>query len=150
VFDRFLFRRRSATMGVNVMQTSIHRVMLALLFGALAAGCEKPVSYSKDIQPILVANCLRCHDGKGEGSVASGLNLQTYDSLMKGTKFGSVVLPGSAVSSTFYRVITHEVDPKIRMPPHNKESLAKGRGEMLSDGQIKDIELWIDQGAKNN
>ena len=132
------------------MQTSIYRILLAALLASLLAGCEKPVSFEKDIRPIMVASCLQCHDGKGEGSVASGFSLQTYDSLMKGTKFGSVVLPGSAVSSTFYRVITHEVDPKIRMPPHNKESLAKGRGEMLSDGQIKDIELWIDQGAKNN
>jgi len=132
------------------MQTSFHRFLLAALLAVFVAGCEKPVSYEKDIRPILVANCLQCHDGKGEGSTASGLSLQTYDSLMKGTKFGPVVLPGSAVSSTFYRVVTHEVDPKIRMPPHNKESLAKGRGEMLSDEQIKDIELWIDQGAKNN
>ncbi|MGD2172780.1 MAG: hypothetical protein PVI79_14395 [Gammaproteobacteria bacterium] len=131
------------------MQTSI-RILIAALLATIAAGCEKPVSYKKDIRPILQANCLRCHDGKGEGSTASGLNLQTYDSLMKGTKFGPVVVPGSAVSSTFYRVVTDSVDPKIRMPPHNEESLARGRGEPLTEGQIKDIELWIDQGAKNN
>ena len=132
------------------MLTSIHRILIVLLLAAILAGCEKPVSYRRDIQPVLVANCLACHNGKGEGSLASGLNLETYDSLMKGTKFGSVVVPGSALSSTFYRVLTHEVDPKIRMPPHEKESLAKGRGEMLTDEQIKDVELWIDQGAKNN
>ncbi len=132
------------------MQTSINRLLLTAFLAVIIAGCEKPVSYAKDIRPILVANCLQCHDGKGEGSTASGLNLQTYASLMQGTRIGPVVVPGSSVSSTFYRVITHEVDPKIRMPPHNKESLAKGRGEMLTDGQIKNIQLWIDQGAKNN
>ena len=132
------------------MQTSIHRVMLALLFGALAAGCEKPVSYSKDIRPLLIANCLQCHDGKGEGSTASGLSLQTYDSLMKGTRFGPVVVPGSALSSNLYRVLTDQVDKKIQMPPHSEVSLAQGRGEPLSEAQIRSIELWIDQGAKNN
>jgi hypothetical protein len=142
--------RYAATMEVNVMQTSIHRILIAVLLATIAAGCEKPVSYKRDIRPILIANCLQCHDGKGEGSTASGLSLQTYDSLMKGTKFGPVVEPGSAVSSTFYRVLTDGVDPKIRMPPQGEESLAQGRGEPLSDGQIKNIELWIDQGAKNN
>ena len=132
------------------MQTSIHRILIALLLATMLAGCEKPVSYKRDIQPVLIANCLACHDGKGEGSLASGLNLKTYDSLMKGTKFGSVVVPGSAVSSTLYRVLTDDVDPKIRMPPRGKESLAQGRGEPLSEEQIRDIELWIDQGAGNN
>lgn len=132
------------------MKISSYRFLIAVFLAAIAAGCDRPVSYKKDIRPVLVANCLQCHDGTGEGSTASGLNLQTYESLMKGTKFGPVVVPGSAVSSTFYRVVTDSVDPKIRMPPHNKESLAQGRGEKLTDGQIKDIELWIDQGARNN
>ena len=132
------------------MQTSIYRILLAALLASLLAGCEKPVSFEKDIRPIMVASCLQCHDGKGEGSTASGLSLQTYESLMKGTKFGPVVVPGSAVSSTFYRVLTDQVDPKIHMPPIGELSLAQGRGEPLSDLQIKNVELWIDQGAKNN
>ena len=132
------------------MQTSIYRFLIALFLVTIVAGCEKPVSYKKDIRPVLIANCLQCHDGKGEGTTASGLDLKTYDSLMKGTKFGQIVVPGSAVSSTFYRVLTDDVDPKIRMPPQSEESLAQGRGEPLSEGQITDIELWIDQGARNN
>jgi len=137
-------------MEVNVMQTSLHRILIAAFLATIVAGCEKPVSFKRDIQPILITNCLQCHDGKGEGSVASGLNLQTYDSLMKGTKIGPVVVPGSAVSSTLYRVLTDEVDPKIHMPPQDEASLAKGRGEPLTAEQIKDFELWIDRGAKNN
>ena len=39
---------------------------------------------------------------------------------------------------------------KIQMPPQHTESLAQGRGESLNDVQIKNIESWIDQGAKNN
>ena len=132
------------------MQTSIYRLLFAALLVTMVAGCEKPVSYKKDIRPILIANCLQCHDGKGEGSTASGLSLQSYDSLMQGTKFGPVVVPGSAVSSTFYRVLTDQVDPKIHMPPIGEVSLAEGRGEPLSDVQISNIELWIDQGARNN
>ena len=132
------------------MQTSIYRILFAAFIASFLAGCEKPVSYEKDIRPMLVASCLQCHDGKGEGSTASGLSLQSYESLMKGTQYGPVIVRGSAVSSTFYRVLTDQVDPKIHMPPLGEVSLAEGRGEPLNAGQIKNVELWIDQGAKNN
>jgi len=132
------------------MQNPSNLVLIAALISVSLAGCEKPVSYRKDIQPILKNHCLQCHDGKGEGSLASGFSVLTYDSLMKGTKFGPVVEPGSAVSSTLYRILTDQVDPKIQMPPQHDESLAEGRGKPLNDLQVRDIELWIDQGAKNN
>ena len=132
------------------MQTSIHGILITAVASMIITGCEKPVSYKRDIRPILVANCMKCHNGKGEGSIASGFNVQTYDSLMKGTKFGPVVVPGSAASSTLYLIVTDKVDPKIQMPPQHNESLAQEREEPLDEVQIKNIELWIDQGAKNN
>ena len=132
------------------MQQQIHIVIAVSLFSVLLSGCEKPVSFEKDIQPILKQNCLQCHDGKGEGSTASGFSVQSYDSVMKGTKFGPVVVPGSAVASTLYRIVTRDVDPSIQMPPQHEESLAEGRGRPLNDSEIRNIELWIDQGAKNN
>jgi hypothetical protein len=116
----------------------------------LSASCSLPVSFNKDIKPILVANCLKCHDGSGEGSSTSGFSVLTYDSVMKGTKYGPVVVPGSAISSTLYRLIAHKVDPRIQMPPHHDEGLAKGREDALTPRQIEKIEMWIDQGAKNN
>ncbi len=132
------------------MQTRIHGILITAVASIIIAGCEKPVSYKRDIRPILIAKCIKCHDGKGEGSIASGFSVQTYDSLMKGTKFGPVVVPGSAVASTLYRIVTDKVDPKIQMPPQHEESLAQGREEPLHEVQIKNMELWIDQGAKNN
>jgi len=36
------------------------------------------------------------------------------------------------------------------MPPHHGQSLAKGKTEPLTEGEIDAIKLWIDQGAKNN
>jgi hypothetical protein len=113
-------------------------------------GCSQQVSFNKDVKPILTASCLQCHDGSGEGSTASGFNVQSYDSLMKGTKFGPVVVAGDSVSSTLYRLIGHKADPKIQMPPHHDVTLAEGRGEPLSDAQVDTIKMWIDQGAKNN
>lgn len=132
------------------MQTRTYSILITAVVSLLIAGCEKPVSFKSDIKPLLNVNCLQCHDGKAEGSTASGLSVQTYDSLMKGTKIGPVVIPGSAVSSTLFLVVSQNVDPKIQMPPHHEQSLAQGRGKPLTADQVKKIEQWIDQGAKNN
>ena len=132
------------------MQFCNCRILLITTVSLIIVSCGLPVSFNKDIQPILAANCLECHDGSGEGSSASGFNVQTYDSVMSGTKFGAVIIPGSSESSTLYRMVAHKVDPKIQMPPHHDKSLASGRQEPLTSRQIELIQKWIDQGAKNN
>ena len=113
-------------------------------------GCEKNVSYSADIQPILDNYCLSCHTLAGEGVAASGFAVDDYTAVMRGTKFGAVVVPGSSMSSSLYLVVASKTDPKIHMPPHHDDSLAKGRGFVLSEDSIDTIAKWIDQGAEDN
>lgn len=132
------------------MRTRILNIVIITAIPVFGAGCSKPVSFNSDVMPILASSCLMCHDSGGEGAEKSGFGMQDYDSLMKGTKFGPVVIPGDSASSTLYRVVGHEVDPKIQMPPHHDVSLAKGKGDPLTKGQIEIIKMWIDQGAKNN
>ena len=114
------------------------------------SGCERQVSFSADVKPILDNYCVSCHSGAGEGEAASGFAVDNYDSVMQGTKFGKVVVAGSPMSSSLYLVVTEKVDPKIHMPPHHDESLAEGRGFALSRTHIETIGTWIEQGAKNN
>jgi hypothetical protein len=132
------------------MQLSTHKFLYVLAIAVFSAGCSQEVSFKNDVNPILQANCLSCHDGKGEGAVASGFNVQSYDDLMKGTKFGKVVEPGDSLSSSLYRLIDHQADPKIQMPPHHDQTVASGKMSSLSGVQINTIKTWIDQGAKNN
>lgn len=122
-----------------------------IMASILTTSCGQPqVSFSKDVKPILDASCLDCHDGKGEGSEKSDFLVTDYNNIMKGTQFGPVVTPGDSVSSTLYRVISHQTDPKIQMPPHHKVALAEGRTEPLQHDDIQVIKNWIDQGANNN
>lgn len=127
--------------------------MLNIIIVAIPAfiiGCSNQVSFKDDVKPILTSKCLSCHDGTGEGSTKSGFNVQDYTTLMKGTKNGPVIVPGSSASSTLYRLIDHKADPKIQMPPHHDVALAEGKAEPLKDAQISIIKQWIEQGAKNN
>ncbi|MDH3352190.1 MAG: hypothetical protein OEM51_11645, partial [Gammaproteobacteria bacterium] len=92
----------------------VYRVcVVALCFGLF--GCERPVSYANDIQPLLTESCGNCHFRTGEGSIASGFSVSGYDDVMKGTSQGPVVIPGSSESSNLYRVIAGKVAPEIRM-----------------------------------
>jgi len=132
------------------MRFNVLAIALSIATVVIVSGCSKAVSYSKDVKPVITDSCLECHDGKGEGSEESGLILNTYDDLMRGTKFGQVVVPGDSESSTLYRLIAHKADPKIHMPPHTKDTLASKIKTPLSDKQIEIVKTWIDQGAKNN
>lgn len=117
---------------------------------AFLTGCERQVSFSQDVQPILAANCAGCHSGYAEGETSTGLNVTDYASLMHGTRLGEVVVPGSAASSTLYLVVSGESAPEIQMPPHHEESLAQGRGAPLDKSEVQLIRDWIDQGARDN
>ena len=95
------------------------------------------VSFSKDINPILTANCANtsCHAGNNpEGN----LNLESskaYASLLKkGSGYVDTIHPKSSV---LYSSLTSITNP---MPP-------KGA---LSACDLKRIEIWMKQGAKNN
>lgn len=122
-----------------------HAVLLTLSAVAIATlqtGCgdSRVLTYEADIKPILEANCATCHGPAGEGYEASGQRLDSYEGLMKGTKFGPVVVPGSSFSSTLYRLVAGKVDPSIQMP--------HGESKELPDAQVEIIAKWIDQGAQ--
>ena len=125
---------------------SKHAVLLtlsALTLVALQTGCgdkSNSLTYQADVKPILDANCVSCHTAGNPGYEKSGLRLDSYDALMKGTQYGPVIVPGSSVSSTLYRLVSGQADPSIRMP-HGKAA--------LSDDDVSTIAAWIDQGAKN-
>jgi hypothetical protein len=120
-------------------------ISLALL--GILTGCGEPqepvMSFASDIQPILENNCLKCHISGGQGEQASGLNMTSYEALMKGTRFGPIIEPGSSISSTLVRMIEGHTDKSIQMP-HGKDS------KPLDPADIAKIKKWIDQGAKNN
>ena len=136
---------KDETMTANIV---FRLCSVALCFGLI--GCERQISFSADVQPILTESCLSCHNRAGEGSVTSGYNVATYEDVLEGTSLGTVVIPGSSESSNLYRVIAMKTAKEIRMPPHHDVSLAEGRGVPLSEKQINTIKVWIDQGAKNN
>src|SRR5262245_56451581 len=93
---------------------------------------QQPVSFSRDIQPILQANCWRCH---GEQHV-SGLDLRSRDGALKGGDNGPAIVPGKADDSRLYRRIAALEKPAMPF-----------EGAPLTPEQVSSIKAWIDQGA---
>ena len=96
-------------------------------------------SFAEDVVPILKGYCVSCHQPGGEGYSASGLDLTSYDGLMKGTKFGPMVIPGHPDDSNIIVLIDGKA--KVRMPFGHKA---------LPSCLRDNIYGWIFQGAKNN
>jgi len=118
------------------------RIAMVVLTGT-AVSCNKDTdaSFAKDVHPILQRGCQPCHQPGGEGLVKSGFSIESYESIMRGTRFGPVIEPGSSVSSTLVRLLEQKADPSISMPRDE---------HALSPDKIALIRNWIDQGAKNN
>ncbi len=121
----------------------IARALLLLSPLAVIGGCgEQTASYRADMKPFIDKYCIRCHGEGGEGSEASGLRLDDYESLMQGTKHGPVVVPKDSFSSVLVMLVEGRADPSLRMP-HDE-------GDKPTKAEVKMLKAWIDQGAKNN
>src|SRR5436305_2047291 len=96
---------------------------------------KEPISYEKDVEPILVDKCIRCHGGlMKEGK----LDMNSYDSLIKGGKSGKAVVPGRPGDSLIIKYSGRTSMPY--MPPPKKE-------KPLSPEQLAILTLWVEQGA---
>lgn len=123
-------------------KSALRVALLVLGLGVVSTGVAAGVnraSFKEDVLPILKYRCLECHQTGGPGVAYSGLNMETYEGLMKGTRFGPVVVPGNAMVSNLNVLV--EGRAGIRMP-HNRKRLTPCETQILRD--------WVNQGAKNN
>jgi hypothetical protein len=136
-----IMKRRSFTIvsvvagGLSIAGAS------ALLPVHQACAAPQELSYSEDIVPIFKGWCVSCHTPGGQGYEASGFDLTSYAGLMKGTKFGPVVIPKQPDTSSLIALIYGRASAQIRMPFGHKP---------LPECLRSNIWTWIFEGAKNN
>jgi len=108
---------------------------------AAAAARPDTQSFAEDILPLLQWRCAGCHQPGGEGYEKSGLDVTSYEGVMKGTKFGPMVIPRDPDTSNLMWLLDWRASPKLRMP-HTKKQLSRCDRDA--------IRTWIREGAKNN
>ena len=136
-----------AAMGRTLM-VAAGTVALATMIGAgifpaakQACAAQQKVSFAEDVMPIFRGRCMSCHSPGAQGTEKSGLDLTTYEGVMKGTKYGKMVIPGDAQSSNLMLLLDWRASPQLRMPHGAKK---------LSTCDRDAIRAWIFEGAKNN
>jgi hypothetical protein len=125
-----IFLAVGGTIGEEIMSSS----------GQVCAAAVK-TSFAEDVMPIFVGRCFSCHQPGGQGSETSGLDLSSYEGVMKGTKSGKMVIPGDPEGSNLMWLLDWRGAPETHMPLGKKK---------LSTCDRDAIRAWIREGAKNN
>jgi hypothetical protein len=100
--------------------------------GQPASSGPSPV-FAKEVRPILASRCYSCH---GPDVHQNGLRLDSLASVLKGSDYGKVVVPGHSKESRIMRRLLAEERPQM---PYG--------GPPLPKSQIDIIRGWIDAGA---
>ena len=122
--------RLAATLKRNI---ALRRRALALAQGAKPA--DLGASFSKDVAPIIEANCLKCH---GAADPKGGLRLDTFAGWKAGgaSKRPIIVIGNAQFSPLIQRLV---VPTAQRMPKD---------GPPLAPAEIQTIARWVAEGAK--
>ena len=128
--------------AIHLLSGVVLAMLASPVFAAIPAQEQGAVSYKSDVRPIIHDYCLSCHKPGGKGYEKRGLDMRTYKSLMKGTRFGSVIKPGDSFTSILIQLVEGRAHAAIKMPFGMNGGLAKDK--------IETLKKWVDQGAKNN
>jgi uncharacterized membrane protein len=135
------------------MKRTIFAIVSGISFVGLVFGCaggggstdpisvvrasDGYVSFKDTVNPILQDHCVRCHSAeKNKG----GFSIATYETIMKGSNMGPLVVPGNPDDSQLIGSVTKTKTP--HMPPKVFPALTEDRIQALRE--------WIAQGAPNN
>ena len=124
----------------------IRKSLLVLPTVAVALGgfsflgaAEVPLSFNRDVRPIIADACFQCH-GPDSATREADLRLDTERGFFGGEGADPVVIPGKPEESSFYgRLISDNPDDIMPPPGSHKE---------LEPEEIALIRRWIVEGAK--
>lgn len=90
-------------------------------------------SYSGDIAPLFADQCVSCH---GEETAEAGLRLDSYEAVMAGSEYGSVIEAGSPEGSLLLDMISAGEMPQ--------------EADALDEDDVELVRDWIAAGAADN
>ena len=114
-------------------------LLLASCSSVYADSKDEPVSFNRDIRPILSDVCFQCH-GPDAKERKADLRLDSDDKLFAERDGHRILVAGDPAKSELFRRLT-STDDDERMPPPSS-------GKKLNPQQIETFRRWIEQGAK--
>jgi hypothetical protein len=113
------------------------KIASLFLLGAMrvVSVADTPLSYDRDVRPILSENCFSCH-GFDDKKREAGLRLDTREGAIEEGK--AIVVGQAEKSPMMERILSADVETV--MPPPDS-------GKQLSAAQKAILKRWIDEGA---
>jgi hypothetical protein len=100
---------------------------------SFASDSHSAVSFADQIMPILEARCTQCHS---EEDAELGLKVDTYEGIMGGSDYGTVIEAGDPDGSLLLEMIIAGDMPED--------------GDSVPAEEIELLRMWIAEGALNN
>ena len=125
----------------SIGRTQVHLIAATAAGLIVASAAAEPVTFNRDIRPILSDKCFACH-GPDKGRRKTELRFDNEEGAFIDLKSGGkAIVRGDVKNSILYQRLTSD-NEVLRMPPgylgHDK----------LSDDEIGLVRRWIEQGAK--
>ena len=114
----------------------MRRMAILLLLLAPLAPAQEPVSFQKQIQPILARQCVACHQPQ---SRQAELLLTTYEGFHKGGRKGTPWVAGKPDESVVVKYLTGAEKPQMPFG-----------GKPMAESDIELFRRWIREGARND
>ena len=111
------------------MKHSLQKTALlaTLLPTYLMAADAQKVTWDDHVFAVMEESCISCHNpDKAKG----GLDLSTYNNLMKGGSSGASVTAGDPAASLLYKVMAHLEEPFM---PQNKDKLPQAKIDVVKN-----------------
>lgn len=112
------------------------KFLLPAVLVALPAAAVHAVDFKRDIQPILKAECYKCHSEES-GKEKGGFVFDNLERFAKDIGPGRTIEPGNLKESHLYTTLVVELDDDAHMPPKKN----------LPEASIAKIKQWIEEGA---
>lgn len=122
------------------MQSRFQMVLIGGLAAVLSLpALAEPISFGRDIRPVLTSKCFKCH-GPDEAARQAGLRLDTFEGATAVLKSGvtAIVAGDGNEGALFERITTH--DDNDRMPPPKM-------GPPLDEATVALLRQWVGEGA---
>lgn len=108
--------------------TLLAHVAFVLATAPAVVGSEAAPLWTREVQPLFDARCSKCH---GLIERKAGLELDSVESVLKGSHDGAVVQPGRPEASPLYQVLAVDADP--HMPPKKQ----------VTESERDSVRRWI-------
>jgi WD40 repeat protein len=98
---------------MEIIRSSTLIAGIVLLVASFRVKAEEKTTYTENVLPVVEANCAKCHNSDKK---KADLDLTTFQSALKGSGSGEVVVSGNVDGSKLWKALTHSEEPF--MPPN--------------------------------